>query len=525
MDDQSTERRTTEAGRAGELTFTDLVVFVRRHYGLIFGFAAAAGLLTALAAVLVIPRSYEASATLVVVPPKFSSDLRPATLTVQGYQRILESGAVIAETKRRLEARGILAPSDYLRLGREIDTRIYASRRSEETVLTPMVDAVARGRSPQQAAAIANEWAKVLLERTREVMAGSTSDSVQLIDRQYPEARALLEKLEQDKASAQDAFEQRYDEATRVWDDKITAYKSETADLVAKYEAKTNRLVSAYAAEKNLDTRKVHLDVLRKAYSDLQSEQARVSSQLDQQQLQLEAARRQLSTTPQYIELRKAINDDALWQAAAGAGTKPVDWSDLQRHSLVSQELNPIYEGIATRVSNTEADVFALGPRAKQLTGEIERLGSEVQRLDQDYGSDTAGLEELKHERAAGREILQEVRANGLAALVRGKQSELDGLNRERDARIGQLNRDISHQQDLYTDLAKASNQAMLAKAQQNSEDVRLVSPAVPPDTPRPRGVAAKTVLATVLGGILGLGVALTRQALASTAVQPPAEA
>ena len=47
--------------------------------------ALAAGLVTALVVLVFVPRSYEASATLVVVPPKFSSELRPATLTVQGY--------------------------------------------------------------------------------------------------------------------------------------------------------------------------------------------------------------------------------------------------------------------------------------------------------------------------------------------------------------------------------------------------------------------------------------------------------
>ncbi len=516
MDDRQPVLRSSNEPLPGELTLADLVVFFRRHWGLIFGLALAAGLVTALVVLVFVPRSYEASATLVVVPPKFSSDLRPATLTVQGYQQILESGAVIAEAKKRLEAKGVLGPNDYLRLGREITTRIFASRRAEETVLTPMIEVIARGRSPQQASAIANEWAAVLLERAREVMAGSTSDSVQLIDRQFPEARAALEKLEQQRGETQDAFQERYNDAVAAWDGKITAYKNETTDLLATYRTGSAQLLGAYSADKNLETRKVRLDALRKAYSDLQDEQARVSSLLDQQKLQLDAVRKQLAATPQYLEVRKAISDDALWQALANGRGKPVDWPDLQKRSLVSQQFNPIYQDLANRASKAETDVAALEPRAEQLKSTIEHLSSEVQRLEQEYGIDAVGLEKLKQQRAAGLEGLQDNRGNGLATLLRDKQGELDGISREREVRLTQFTRDVSHQQDLYSDLAKASNQAMLAKAQQGSEDVRLVSPAVPPETPTARGLASKTVLATIFGGLLGLGVALVRQALAS---------
>ena len=92
----------------GELSFADIVAFFQRHWRLIFGTAFAAGLLTALVVILFVPRKYEAAATLIIVPPKFASDLKPSTLTVQGYQQLLESDAVIAEARQRLIAGGVL---------------------------------------------------------------------------------------------------------------------------------------------------------------------------------------------------------------------------------------------------------------------------------------------------------------------------------------------------------------------------------------------------------------------------------
>ncbi|TAM53881.1 MAG: hypothetical protein EPN53_04840 [Acidobacteria bacterium] len=506
--------------QGGELSFADIVAFFQRHWRLIFGAAFAAGLLTALTVILFIPRKYEAAATLIIVPPKFASDLKPSTLTVQGYQQLLESDAVIAEARRRLIARGVLKTDDLLRLGREIDTKIFASRRAEETVLAPMLQAVARGRSAEQAAAIANEWATVFLERTRQLMAGPTSATVELIDKQYPEARSAVEKLEQQRNDAQTGLQQRFDDTVTRWDDTITSYKNQTADLVAAYRAETRRILESFSATKNLETRRVRLDAMRRAYGDLQSEQTRVNSQLEQRKLELEAVRKQLAVAPQYLEIHKAITDDALWQSLANAKGKTdqdVNWPELQQRSLVSQQLNPMYQELATRASKVETDVFTLVPRAEQLKGETARLSVEVQQLGEEYGADASELEKLSQERDAGLEKLQEDRSNGLGELTRNKQRALDDITREREARLAGLGRDISHEQELYGELAKAYNQAVLAKAQENVEDVRLGAPAVPPETPKPRGGATKALLAAILGGMLGLFVALVREAAVKT--------
>lgn len=505
----------------GELSFGDVVAFFHRNWKIVFGLGLGAGVLTALVVLLFVPREYEASATLVVVPPKFASDLKSSTLTVQGYQRILESDAVIAETKRRLVEKGQLDPEQVrrtFRLGKDLGTRIFASRRAEETVLAPMIEAVARGRSSEQAAQIANEWASVFLLRTREVMGGSTSATVQLIERQYPEARSAVEKLETLRSETQASLQQRFDDTVTKWNDAITSHKNETGDLIADYRAETMRTVDAFSGSKNLETRRVRLEAMRKAYSDLQDEQARVSSQLEQRKLELDAVRRQIGTTPQYLEVHKAITDDALWQKLASSKSGDVNWQELQKRSLVSQELNPLYQELSARSSKAEADVFSLVPRADQLGREIERLSAEIQRLDLEYSPDTSALEKLKQEREAGLARLQKDRDNGLGKLTRDSQRELDNITHEREARLVQIDRDISHGQELYAELAKAYNQAMLAKAQENMEDVRLGAPAVPPETPRPHGVATKGLLGAILGGIFGLMVALVREAEARQA-------
>jgi uncharacterized protein involved in exopolysaccharide biosynthesis len=494
------------------LTFSDIAAFFLRNWKTVFGLAVVAGILVALPTILFVPRQYEASATLVIVPPKFASDLKPSTLTVQGYQQLLESDAVIAEAKKRLVASGVLEDKDHLKLGQNIETKIFASRRAEEMVLAPMLQAVARGRSAQQAAAIANAWASVFVERTRAMMAGPTSATVQLVEKQYPEARDAVGKLEEERRQVQDEMQKRYDNAKYAWDSKIAAYENETSDLLAAFNSETKRIVTAFAGDKNLDTRKIRLEAMRKSYGDLQEEQARVNAQYEQRKLEVDALRKQLLAVPQYLELHKAITDDALWQSLKKEGGQGTDWNSLQKRSLVSQELNPVYKELSLKLSQDEAALYALVPRAEQLKAEIERLSGEIKPIQQSYDVDTAALEKLTEERNAGQQKLQEDRTLGVSQLADDKQRELDGISREREARLAELNRDINHETELYTEVAKAYNQGVLAKAQQDVEDVRIGSPAVPPDSARPRGTALKALLAAIIGGMLGLLIAVVRE-------------
>ncbi len=496
-----------------ELTLVDIVAFFRRNAIVIFGLALGAAIIVAAVVLLFIPHTYEASATLAIVPPRFSSELKPGTLTVQGYQTLLESDAVIAETKRRLVEKGLLRRRDRFGLGNGLETRIFVSRRAEEINLAPMLQVVAVGDSPEQAAAIANTWAQVFMERVADLMAGTTSSTVKFIDSQYPLARDTLTRLEDGRVTAANSYEKRTDDATSAWDAKLVAYRARSADLVAAYQSETRKLVEEYQSQRNLATRKLQLESLQNAYGALQDEQARTNSMLQQKQLQVEALRRQMAQTPQFLTLRKAITNDALWQAVAKAKDETPDWKALQDRSLQTQEVNPVFTMIATNISQAETDYNALVPRASQLEERLGEISKTLKDADSGIRTDNAGLEKLEKERDAGLAKLQDERANGLAELTRDRQQELDAIKREGDAALGSMDRDIGQQRDLFADLAKRANQALLAKAETNVEDVRLGAPAVPPDEPRRRGGVKMTLIALIAGGVLGIGVSMIREA------------
>lgn len=502
------------------IQLSDVASFLRRNWKLVAALAAIAAL-AGLSVLLVMPREWEASVTLVVVPPRFSSDLKPATLTVQGYQALLESDAVVAETKRRLVSQGALRPSDELGVDEEIRTKIFVSRRTEETSLAPMLQAITVADSADQAAAIANTWAGVFLERSRELMAGSTSSTVQFIESQYPVARTRLLELEGRRLNAANEFHARLDEVAVRWERRLTAFKSDSVELVASYAAETRRLNDKLAAERSLELRRSQLESLRTAYAALQQEQARVSALLSQKQLELEAMRKQVERTPQSLTLQKAITDDALWHAATDQTGHAADWQSLQSRTLQTQELNPVYTGLALRLSQVETEVNALIPRAEQLSRELDDIAGRIKSLETALRVDEADLERLKREREAGQTNLQAARESELSVLQRGREQELESIKRERDTRLLQMDRDIEVERGLFSNLAKNYNEGLLAKAEQDVEDVRLAAAAVAPDRPLRRGTAVKTAVAAALGALLGLLVALLREVGARAGIAP----
>jgi len=496
-----------------ELSFPDVLRFFRRSWKLIVGLALGAGLVVGMALWYLLPYRWEASATLVVMSSRFTSELRPPTLTVQGYQKLLESDAVVSETKDRLIKNGGLDKSSRLSVGGNLKTLIFVSRRAEETSLAPMVQAVAYGKTAERAANIVNTWVAVFLERVSQINEGTTSAKIKFIDEQYPQIRDTLIGSENERGVAENQYQQRYNEATKKWNQRITDFKSERAKSTNDYHAETRRVVDEFRSERNFSTRRARLNAMQAAFGEMQDEQSKVNTTLKQKVLELEAARKELVETPVHITLYKAITDDALWRRMTDDNSRNADWEKLKKEGLATQEINPVYVELSSRTSRIAMEVNALSPRATQLTDELNRMVGEIKTLEVALSSDEASLEKIERDRNSGLVKLEEGLQNDFEELLRNKEQELNAIQVEWEAKNGQMIRDITNLRKLFEELALKYNQALLAKAEQDIEDISLGSPAVPPDLPVSRGILVKGLMAAIFGGLLGFCIALIRTA------------
>ena len=166
------------------------------------------------------------------------------------------------------------------------------------------------------------------------------------------------------------------------------------------FSPRRTALLGEFASEHSIDTRREQLKALRKAYGDLQEEQARVSSSLQDKKARLDGLKAALDKTPPYLTLQKAISDDALWQAVGKTNGTP-DWKALQGRVLATQEPNPLYLELSARMATIEADVNALAPRGAQLDQRLAALSRDMKALEVGLAVDESQLE--KAEERAGR--------------------------------------------------------------------------------------------------------------------------
>lgn len=505
-----TELPAADSSQEGDPRLAEMVRFVRRHWIFIVCGALATAIAVILGVLLLVPPRYRASATLIVVPPGFASDLKPPALSLQGYQRLLESGGVLDETTRKLTEQGLLEPGRALAIGRTLETRIYVSRRSEETPLAPIIEAVAVSRSAEEAAAIANAWAEAFLNHSRKLVVGSTAPAIELIESIYSRQRTDLEQLSEKRlelvsrylgqeAELTERWDRKVNEATVAWDRKLVAFKKETEDRLAEYQTATRRMLEESAGQDGVDLSDV-------SSGDPEHNPAAADAELEKALRQVVSLRVQVAQTPRLLLLEKAVTDEALWQALALSQGRLVELQPLTERSLLSQEVNPVYTQLALRLAEVETGLQAY------TGGDRKRAELLTARLEQMQRERSAGLAKLLADRAVEFDRQQREKQLELERLQRQRRLELAALDSERNLRLAEIDRDLDSSRQLFTKLAASYNQVLVAKAEQKVPDVRLGSPAVPPIEPQPRRLAVKGLVALILGGLLSTAVALVRE-------------
>lgn len=515
MYDENTSRNSSAASQAVQgRPFSALAPALRSAVPWVVGLAVVGALAGWGHQKLTAKQIYEASAILVVVPPRFVSELSPPTYTIQGYREFLDSDAVIAETAGRLAERGFYPDDRGLLLARQLDSTIFTSRRSEETLLAPMLRLRARSSSGDRAAALANTWAEVFLERIHALALGTTSETVQFIDDQFPVARERLGEIENTGLAQAIDFERRRIAVLRRWQERLGRTRAEAAREKAELEVETQRLLSLFDIEHRLAARNASLVALRDLYAELQSEVARVGDRREAKQLEEAALAEVLAATPATLAVRKVISDDALWQAVLDSGNGTGMPAAVGERVLVSEEVNPVHVSLASQLATARTEGGALEPRSELLQRRIADLSTRLDELEAGLADDQAERNRLVRTREAmllGLSEEQRIRIEGMEAEMEG---ELSSLAHESAHQSRQLEREIERQRKLFAELSERFNQAVIEKGQSDLEQVRLAAPAVPPRVPLRRGAGGKALAGLVLGGTLGLTFVLSRDSL-----------
>ena len=252
---------------ASELGIDDVVRFLRTSWRWSLAVAALAGGVSAIV-VMTQPLTWESSVNLLVSPPPFSSDIKQLSFNLPSYQRLLESPAVVDETRSRLRKENAIAADRIFTLGAggDIEAKIFVNK---EVVLTPIIECRARGENGEQAQKMVSVWIDVFLKRTKELVDSNSSPSFTLIEEQYKSNQQKLSKLEDENKKAASGYQRKHGEVEKRWNETISAFTLDTGSQLAVFQNESDRLISDLRLSSDLPGMDARIKALSRALSDL----------------------------------------------------------------------------------------------------------------------------------------------------------------------------------------------------------------------------------------------------------------
>jgi len=453
---------------------------------------------------------YRTSATLIVTQPTGASEFRRSPLSVAAYKQILDSPRVLGETRRRLVEEGVIRPDKALRAGRELRSKLFFSQGSRrESIAAPMIELSMGGADGERIARTVNVWAEAFIDRVREMIETSTTEALDIFATLHPQSEEVLQGVEKEKEKAVLGYMRRISSAWSSWGQKIAQHNQATQEMEGDFYAETAGLVAKAEDANEKITRTAELNALTTAFEELQLTSARVKEDLARSQAEVKALRRRLKNTPPFLERE----DDG----SVPVRVEPGSLATIQ----AADELNPVYVSLDGRLADAEVSSETLASQSERTERRLEEIADRIRELDVGLRKGEATVEQLIGRREAAWRSKRVQRDEAVANLERQRDRELESLRAERDSMVNTYNREISLESKRTEGLGASLTDATLAKEQLQIPDVRFGSIAVAPQEPEPRLLTYKTIIAFLVGSVLGLGLAVLRRALSQT----PAEA
>jgi len=330
-----------------EIDLREYVKVIIKRKKFIISFVAIAVIASVVFA-LMTPKAYKATATIMITPSAVQSALSPnkslwdsqkpdATtgeasssplgISIATHVDLLKSNIVLGKTIAKL---GLKEAS-----GKEMDVEALLGKLNiKKTVGENIINLEVTDVNPQEARDIANAWAEQYVEYSQELISGEVNGIGDFVMNQFEAAKKNL-------------------------------FKAEEA-------------VNSFNKEYKLDLMNAELTMKKGELNSYKTELAGMGLVLKTKEDTLLELKKQIATQKKFNIVSKAITDDALWQA----NSKPDGFSGLDKKGLKSEDINPIYQDLETRIVNGEIDINTLSAREEYLNKLIDSLTEETKLLE-----------------------------------------------------------------------------------------------------------------------------------------------
>lgn len=174
-----------------------LVVLVRQKTFILLGTVVCI-LVTAMAS-LFLPNIYQSNAILIVQPPRFTTKLRPQTLSVQTYKQLLLNKDIVAQVLEKARSE---FPQEFQSVTLEdlfkslkVEINVETKTQSGESY-SPLLTVKAENKVPAVAKRTVELWVDLFLQKARDLSSAQTLETEKFINDQFQETRKNLREAE-----------------------------------------------------------------------------------------------------------------------------------------------------------------------------------------------------------------------------------------------------------------------------------------------------------------------------------------
>ncbi len=317
-------------------------------------------------------------------------------------------------------------------LEEKLSITIEMSDNSNRDQKMPLVTLEVKGSDPAKLQNIANKWAELFIQRNTDLFASETSRSFEFISRRFSKVEQELKTVEKEKLE----FNK---------ENPLQVLKSEVSVLKGRYE---NFLSNLEDKKATLAEKKARLDSLQKT----------------------------LDEEPRFLELKRSIPSESLWNLLQGEATESGTESDAADGGDILSK----FGGLKIKDQEINNLHFTLSRQKATVMADIASLEEEISYLG-------AKLEEFQQK-------------------INEKQAQID----QGELKLNRFERKLSQLTNTYNSLSSNLEEARIAKAEKESS-IRMMENAVIPEKPLSSNTKQNVAVAGVLGLFIGVLVAFFR--------------
>ena len=501
-----------------EILIADLLVGIWRRRWIIAAVAFLGGL-AGFGLAQTTPRRFEATATLLIQPPQFSSELQPAALPVHAYQALVNTDYTLAQVRDALVEDGVLPKgSDLRQLRGMVSTTIPQTKRARYEQSLPMIEISVAANTPEQAEGIANTYARVFVQMSREVTTRGQEGALQLIESQYPTARKRLRSAVLEKKERLDHYARAQAALTRSWNTRVSDFNSATEELVRVYGTETQRLTLEFLNTYEPSLLQARQKVKEERLIQLEEDLEEIRIGIKSAQYAVAGLEQAIESQPQTISLAQSLPSQAWFSKVTPEEALKLS-RELNDMGLKWEMPNTIHTMIMEKLVAARVAVETLTPKENDLKVELGRAGEQVEELNAEQMTIQLDRSYLTGQRQAGLAKLKKGRATQLAVLTSHKSIATGDLARNQELELSSLALETGTAETTFELIAQKYESAQLAKSGQEP-DVKVGALALRPEFPVGKNTLTKTAIGLLAAFLLAFFAVAVVEALSTPGVK-----